>query len=131
MFKKLISYILGSFIGLWLSVYFVPGVYVSLYATSNFFGFPVTALWQMYLLLGIILGLLNLFVKPILDTITLPLRIITLGVFGFIINMGLIWVVDYVFKEFSAPLFYPLLWTTLIVFAANAIFIRILTREEY
>lgn len=131
MFKKLTSYVLGSFIGLWIAVYFVPGVWVSLYANSNFFGFPITAIWQMYLLLGVILGLLNLFVKPILDTITLPLRIITLGVFGFIINMGLIWVVDYTFREFSAPLFYPLLWTTLIIFAANTIIAKILTKEEY
>ncbi len=130
MIKKLISYIAGSVLGLWLSVLFVSGVWVSLYENSNFFGYPITAIWQVYLLIGVVLGLLNLFIKPVLDTIALPLRIITLGIFGFIINMGLIWMVDYTFIEFSAPLLYPLLWTTLIVFAANAIIVKILVKED-
>ena len=130
MIKKLISYIVGSSVGVWVAVLFVPGVWVSIFATSHFLGFKITAVWQLYLLLGVILGLLNLFVKPVLDTITLPLRIITLGIFGFVINMALIWVVDYLFKEFSAPLVFPLLWTTLIIFATNTIIAKILTKEQ-
>ncbi|OGZ67484.1 MAG: hypothetical protein A3D34_01200 [Candidatus Staskawiczbacteria bacterium RIFCSPHIGHO2_02_FULL_33_16] len=118
---KLIYQIVSAMIGLWLAVMFIPGVFVSAYPDSNFFGFKLTALWQVYLLLGVILGLLNFFVKPILDVITLPLRIITLGLFGFAINMGLIWLIDIFFEELNTPLLYPLLWTTLIIFAINII----------
>src|SRR3989344_1697940 len=118
---KLIYQIVSAMLGLWLATMFIPGVFVSVYSDSNFFGFKLTALWQVYLLLGVILGLLNFFVKPILDVITLPLRIITLGLFGFAINMGLIWLIDIFFEELNTPLLYPLLWTTLIIFVINII----------
>jgi len=118
---KLIYQIVSAMLGLWLATMFIPGVFVSVYSDSNFFGFKLTVLWQVYLLLGVILGLLNFFVKPILDVITLPLRIITLGLFGFAINMGLIWLIDIFFEELNTPLLYPLLWTTLIIFVINII----------
>jgi putative membrane protein len=38
------------------------------------------------LLLAIVLGLLNIFVKPILIILTLPITIFTLGLFLFVIN---------------------------------------------
>ncbi len=119
--KKLIFQILAAVLGLWIANMFVSGVIVKLYPDSNFFGFNLTADWQIFLLLGIILGFLNYFVKPILDVITLPLRIITLGLFSFVISGALIWAVDVMFKELSAPLLYPLLYTTLIIWALGII----------
>jgi len=129
--KRLISLVISAGLGLWLAVLFVPGVTTRLYPGSNFFGIPLTAQWELFLLLGIVLGLLNYFVKPILNTITLPLRIITLGLFGFVINMGLIWVMDYIFKEFSAPWFWPLLWTTLIIWILNLIVNKLVLKEQH
>jgi putative membrane protein len=127
--KKLISCIISAALGLWLAVLFIPGVWVNLYSDSNFFGFPLTASWEIFLLLGVVLGALNFFVKPILNIITLPLRIITLGLFDFISNMALIWVVDYMFREFNAPILYPLLWTSLIIFGLNIIISKLLGKE--
>lgn len=105
--KSLFSNIIAATLGLWLATVFVAGVSVRLFYTTNFFGIHLTALWEVFLLLGVTLGLLNYFVKPILKAIALPLEIITLGLFTFVINMGLIWVLTYIFKEFSAPWFYP------------------------
>ncbi len=127
--KKLIFQILAAGLGLWIATIFVSGVVVKLYPDSNFFGFNLTAQWQIFLLLGIILGLINYFIKPILDTITFPLRIITLGLFSFVISMALIWVVDILFKELSVPFLYPLLWTTLIIWGLN-IFSQIFLAKE-
>ncbi len=129
--RKLLSQIISAGLGLWLATIFVAGVRVQTYPDSMFFGFPLTAQWQLFILFGIILGLLNFFVKPLLDTITLPLRIITLGLFGFVINMALIWAIDYIFREFSAPFLYPLFWTTLIIWALNIIISKLLTEKEY
>lgn len=117
--KSLLSQIIAATLGLWLAVLFVPGVIIRLYADSSFFGFNLTAIWQVYLLLGIILGLLNFFVKPILNLITLPLRILTLGLFSFVVSAALIFALDVLFKEFSAPLLLPLLWTTIIIWILN------------
>ena len=128
--KKLLSYAISAGVGLWLATIFIAGVTVQIYSDSNFFGIPLTASWQLFILFGIILGLLNYFVKPILNTITLPLRIITLGLFSFVINMGLIWVIDYIFREFSAPLLFPLLWTTLIIWGLNLAISNVILKES-
>ncbi len=118
--KRLIAHILAASLGIWAAVSFIPKVSVAVYPTSNIFGFPLTQPWHIYLLLGAVLGLLNFFVKPALDILTLPLRIITLGLFGFLINMGLLWAVDYIFNELRTPWFWPLFWTTLLVWLLHA-----------
>lgn len=119
--KRLLSQIIAATAGLWLANSFVPGVAVRIYSESSFFGFNLTAQWQIFLILGIILGLINFFIKPIINAVTLPLRIITLGLFSIVINMGLLWLLDVMFDELYAPWFYPLLWTTLIIWGLSLI----------
>jgi putative membrane protein len=63
---------------------------------------------------GVFLGFLNFFIRPILNFITLPLRIITFGLFSLVINFFLILIVDIVFEELKIQGFIPLLWTTII-----------------
>ncbi len=128
--KRLLVYITAAILGLWLAVMFIPGVHISLYSDSSFFGFKLTALWQIYLLLGILLGLLNFFAKPVLNLITLPFRIITLGLFGFLINMALVFAVDIMFRELSAPWFFPLFWTTLVIWVLTFFFSRFVNNKE-
>jgi len=128
--KSLLSQIVSAGLGLWLATMFVPQVTAQIYPDSSFFGFPITATWQLFILFGIISGLINFFVKPILNIITLPLRIITLGLFGYVINMALIWAVDVIFKELSIPLLYPLLLTTLIIWGANLLVSSLLSKKS-
>jgi putative membrane protein len=47
------------------------------------------------LLVAIILGLVNFLVKPIISLLTLPLNILTLGLFGFIVNGLMVLLVSY------------------------------------
>jgi len=128
--KKLFYQIIAATAGLWLASYFVPKVKVAVLPSSSFFGINITETWQIFLVLGIILGLLNFFIKPILDVITLPLRIITLGLFGFVINGVLIWALDVMFEEFSAPWLMPLLWTTLTIWALNIVLLMIFKKNK-
>ena len=129
MLKKLVAQMAGAIIGLWLATTFVQGVELKLLPDSSFFGIGLNAPWQVFLILGIVLGILNFFVKPVLNLITLPLRIITLGLFGFVVSGALIWIVDVVFKEFSAPLLYPLLITTLIIWGLSLV-LSIIFKEK-
>lgn len=119
--KKLLSNIVAATAGLWIATLYVPLVVVRTYPRSNFFGFPLTQQWQIILVLGIVLGLLNYFLRPLLKTLSLPLEIITLGLFTIVINMALIWVLDMMFDELSVPLLTPLLYTTIIVWGLNII----------
>lgn len=101
--------IIAGILGLWLAVQFISGV-------------AFTGTWQTLLLAGFILGLINFFIKPILKLITLPLRILTLGLFGLVINMGMLWLVDIFFIELIIEGFFPLLWTTLIIWGLGLFF---------
>ena len=130
--KRLLSQMISAGLGLWIATMFIAGATVSTLPNSNFFGFAITAQWQLFILFGTILGLLNFFVKPVLNIITLPLRIITLGLFSIVTQAALIWVLDIMFPELSIPLFYPLLWTTLIIWVANLLLSKsILKEQEY
>jgi putative membrane protein len=126
--KKLLSQIIAAALGLWLSSLFIQEVIVEPYSDSNFFGIPLTSQWQIFLLLGIILGLLNYFVRPILKAISLPLEIITLGLFSLVINMAMIWILDRMFAELYIPWLLPLACTTLIVWALNLIIQKFLLK---
>jgi putative membrane protein len=119
--KRLISQIVSAILGLWLADYFIQEVSIKLYSNSNFFGISLTSQWQILAILGITLGLINFFLKPIINAVTLPLRIITLGLFSIIINMGFLWIIDLMFEELNIPLFLPLFWTTLIIWIINVI----------
>ena len=128
--KRLLSQVVAATAGLWLETMFIPGVIVRAYPESIFFGIALTAQWEIFLFLGIILGLLNYFVKPLLKTITLPLEIITLGLFSLVISMFLLWILDLIFDELYFAGLLPLLYTTVIIWAINLILQFILVRER-
>lgn len=128
--KRLLSQVIAAILGLWLSSLFVSGVIITAYPTSNFFGFALTQQWEIILLLGIVLGLLNYFLKPLLKALSLPLEIITLGLFTIVIDMALIWLLGIMFDELSVPLFLPLLYTTLIIWILNIVFQLILIKKK-
>ena len=98
--------IFAGILGIFLAGQFIPGV--------EFTG-PI----QSLALAGFILGLINFFLKPILKFITLPLKILTLGLFGLVINMGMIWIVDVLFPEFIISGLYPLFLTTLLIWGLS------------
>lgn len=68
-------------VALWLVAYFVQGVSV----TS-----PVGAL-----VASLVLGIVNTIIRPILIILTLPVEILTLGLFTFVINAALFWFVGH------------------------------------
>ena len=119
MTQKLFWHIVGGILGIFLAVRFVPGVSLKVLPDSSFLGFRITQFWQILFLIGGILGLINFFIKPILDKITLPLKILTLGLFSLILNMVIIKFLDILFLEFQILGLIPLFWTTVIVWLIN------------
>lgn len=128
--KRLLSQVVSATLGLWLATLVVKGVIIRSYPGSNFFGIPLKAQWEIILVLGIVLGLLNYFLKPLLKTLALPLEVLTLGLFTIVINMGILWLLDKMFDELYIPLFLPLLYITLIIWGLNLIISFILIRKK-
>jgi putative membrane protein len=52
--------------------------------------------WQACLLGALVLGLLNAFVRPVLLFLTLPLNIVTLGLFTILLNAAIFFSVGYI-----------------------------------
>ena len=107
--KRLISQILAGILGLYLAIEFIPDV--------KFAG-P----WQFLVLAGLVLGLINFFIKPILKIVALPLRIFTFGLFSLVINMGMIWIVARFFPKLKISTIFALFLTSIIVWGLNLIF---------
>ncbi len=65
------------------------------------------------LVAALVLGLINALVKPILILLTLPVNILTLGLFTFVINALLFWFASTVVKGFGVADFAAAFWGAL------------------
>ncbi len=54
-------------------------------------GFGVVNGWKGYLIAGIVLGILNFILRPLLKIISFPLIIVSLGLFLIVINAIILW----------------------------------------
>ena len=100
--------ILGNSVAIYAAYFFVPG-------------FVITGGIKEYLLAGVLLGLLNKIVKPPIKLLTMPLIILTLGLFLVVINALMLWLVDYAFDFVTVEIITALVWATIIVAIANGI----------
>ena len=66
-------------------------------------------------LTALVLGILNAFVRPLLIFFTLPLNILTLGIFILFINAFLFWLAGRIVKEFTVEGFWAAFLGALIV----------------
>lgn len=71
--------------------------------------------WVTALAVGLVLGLINAFIKPVLDILTIPVNLITLGLFGFILNALLFWATAYFVPAFTISGFLAALLGSLVV----------------
>ena len=79
-------------LALLLVAYLVPGVVVSSFWTA--------------LLLVLVFGIVNVTIKPLLLLFTLPINILSLGLFTLVINALLFWFVANIIKGFTVANFW-------------------------
>jgi putative membrane protein len=73
------------------------------------------------IIFAVVLGLLNLIVKPILSILSLPVTIITLGLFSFVINALIILLADYLMDSMQvAGFWWALLFSILLSLVTSA-----------
>lgn len=106
---KLILRILLSAIAVVVLSKILPGVGVDTYMTA--------------IIVAIVLSLLNFIVKPILVILTLPVTILTLGLFLLIINAIIILLADSLITGFSVEnIWWALLFSLLLSFLQSILF---------
>lgn len=94
------------------AAYFIPGVTVNgVYAA---------------LILAFVLGLINLIIKPILIIVTLPVNILTFGLFTFVINALLILLASSIVKGFNVSGFLAALLFSIVLSVINYLLTKII-----
>lgn len=74
---------------------------------------------------AILLGLINIFIKPLIIFLTLPLTILTLGLFIWVINAWMIMLIDKLVEGFTVRNFWWALLFGLFISILNGILFRI------
>lgn len=82
-------------------------LYVAVLLTPLEFDFGPADGWWKFLLVALIFGLVNTFLKPVLRILTLPITIMTMGLFLLILNALLLLLVNAISGELSLGLTVP------------------------
>jgi putative membrane protein len=75
--------------------------------------------WWTVILAGLVLTLLNWYVKPAITFLALPFVIVTLGIALFFISMLMLWLTSALVSGFQINGFWPLVKATIIVWLVN------------
>lgn len=65
---------------------------------------------SVVLVVALVLGIINAFLRPLIILITLPINILTLGIFTLFINGALFYLVSKIVKGFVITGFAPAFW---------------------
>ena len=101
---KLLSWVANAFV-IMVAAYVLPGVHVE-------------NLW-VALLVALVMGILNIFVKPLFIILTLPITIVTFGLFLLVINALLVLLASSIVPGFAVDGFWWALLFSLFVSLIN------------
>jgi putative membrane protein len=113
---KLIFHWIVSTIAILIAAYLIPNVGVDSFVTA--------------LILAVVLGALNLLVKPILLVLTFPITIVTLGLFTIIINATLVWLAQLVVPGFTVRNFGWAILFAVVLSIINLVFRQMNSLED-
>ena len=98
---RFILKMLVSSLAVFFSAYILNGVYLD--------GFPTA------ILVALLIGFLNAFLRPILIILTIPITIFSLGLFLLVINAAIILLADYALTGFKVDSFFTAILFSIIV----------------
>jgi putative membrane protein len=75
--------------------------------------------WWAYIIGAGVLGIANTVIKPVLTLVTLPLIILTLGLFLLVINIAMLALAEWIAPNFSIDGFWAYVGTVVIVWLVN------------
>lgn len=116
MISLLINWLLGA-LAIIVAAYFLPGVHLE---GANHF---TTAL-----ILALVLGAINAILKPILLLLTLPINILTLGLFTLVINALLVMLASSIVTGFKVENFWWALLFSLVLSLVNSLLHKVFSK---
>src|ERR671930_1375126 len=82
--------------------------------------------WAAYVIGGAVLGIANTVLKPLLAVLTLPLIIVSLGFFYFVINIAMVALAVWVAPNFSIDGFWTYVGIVVVIWAINWVAAQVL-----
>lgn len=96
---------------------------LSIYFASNLIeGFTFSGSWLILAGIGIALTIFQLAVYPIVKIVAFPIVFLSFGLFGTLLNMAALWLIDYFVPQLTIEGIIPLVWGTVILSAVNFLF---------
>jgi putative membrane protein len=96
-----------SAIAIGITAYLLPGVDVTLVGA---------------LVLAVVLAIINILIKPIIFILTLPINILTIGLFSLVINALLVWGAALLVPGFAVAGFWSAFFFAIILALVNMVF---------
>jgi len=92
-------------------------------------GFTVDNLYHA-LMIALVLGFINALIRPVLLLLTLPINILTLGLFTFVINALLIWFVSTFMQGFQVDGFLTAVAAAIVLWIVSTITNRLIKQSN-
>ncbi len=105
-----------SAVGIFLVGQYLPGIHVPNYKVA--------------LIVALVLAILNVTLRPILKIISLPITILTLGVFALVVNGFVFWLVPFIVKSFVIDTFWWAVLGAIIVSIVTSVLDRIVLGSD-
>ncbi len=120
--RSFIVRVLINGLALWIASWILPGLDISTSATTEAVansgvtqGTETIGIILAYLFIGLIFGVVNAFVRPLVSFLSLPITILTLGLFTIVINAAMLyltsWLSSYTPVHFTIDSFF---WTAVL-----------------
>ena len=120
--RSFIMRVIINGLALWVASWILPGLDISTSATTEAVaksgvsqGTDAVGVILAYLFIGLIFGLVNAFVRPVISFLSLPITILTLGLFTIVINAAMLyltsWISSYTPVHFTIDSFF---WTAVL-----------------
>lgn len=104
---KFILNFIASVVAVIFSTYLLPGVTIDSFTTA--------------VVVAVVLGLVNTFIRPLIVLLTLPITVFTLGLFRLVINAGLVMLVSWLISGFTVDGFVTALLFSIVLSIVNGL----------
>jgi putative membrane protein len=103
---------------------------VSIFIVANLFHLIQFEDLKVLILASLVLGILNVFMRPVLIFLTLPINILSLGLFTLIINAFLLYLASGIVPGFEITSFWKAFWAALLISIVSAMINFIIHKES-
>ncbi len=109
--NMLIHWLLNAF-ALIITAYLPTGIHINNYGTA--------------LLAAVVIGLLNVFMRPVLMFLTAPLNLLTVGLFTFVVNAVILWLAAIVVPGLTLESFWSAIFAAIVLSFVSTILSHVL-----